>query len=123
MKEKSLFPESFSVYLEANGWRREDIWSTWTSFRRNDMRLYVKDDWIEVFILTDDNPRRPGRLLCSFRGWQVLNDFTFMLLMHTMNVVSIKQFTQKVRREFGPQAASMEELLLHFKTELLPEAY
>ncbi|HET6255812.1 MAG TPA: hypothetical protein VFE32_17175 [Puia sp.] len=123
MRTTPQFPPDFVRYLESHGWRQEDTGSSWISFRRNDMRVFVKGDVIDVFIQTDDNPRRPLELLCAFHGWPILNEFTFMLQMHVMNVVSLKQFVRKAKREFADEAMTIDKILEHFGVEHLPEAY
>lgn len=123
MRETPQFPDNFRLYLEANGYREDNFGTSWTSFRKDDIRLFVKADTIEVFRQPADNQRKPMESLTAFRGWPLLSEFTFVLLMHAMNVVPLRSFVQKVKQEFGEDAASIESLFRHFKTELLPESY
>jgi hypothetical protein len=124
MRETPVFPDDFSDYLLANGWERQAVQSSWISFHRNDCRLIVKGDTLDLMIWNDDAPGKPSwSLLFSFTGWSMLNTFTWMLLLHVINVVPIKQFLKRVKQEYSQCTAPVEQFLEHFQVDKLPTAY
>jgi hypothetical protein len=130
MRTIPLFPDEFTDYLLANGWDRQDGNCEWITFWTKDRLLIIKGDAIDLMDWNGDATGRPcWKLTASYTGWSALTVFTWMLLLHCMDIVPFKHFVSRVKRDLPPGALLAEQLLQHFRISEsapqlgVPEAY
>lgn len=125
MKHAIFFTAEYSDYLVANGYSREDG-QKGIHFTKADVKMIVRYDTVDVFV---HHLEEPGQRCAewsfykSFTGLSMLNQFSFFMLMHVLEVVPLQQFIKRARNEGMSVEDLGAALMKHFRVNEVPAAY
>ena len=116
----SKLPVEFAEYLVQNGFEALPIKDGVCFHKEKRIKLFAKQDCIDLFKYNPELEHNQWAFHQSHSGISSLNFFGWIMLMHIMNVLSIKQFLNNVAKADYQHAAEANYLIQNVINYQLP---